>query len=86
MLQGFGFIYRDIFAELGFSITDCTVIMNTGVAVSMMSGIFVGPLLNYYGYRRVAVVGATLMTIGAVVTAYGSNFVYFMITYGLVTC
>ncbi|KRT81779.1 membrane transporter [Oryctes borbonicus] len=59
--------------------------MNSSAAISMFCGIFNGPLLRHFGYRKVALVSACLTTFGVLLTARANSFLQYILTYGLIT-
>ncbi|GJQ72073.1 hypothetical protein Trydic_g3170 [Trypoxylus dichotomus] len=83
--QGFGLIFMDRFSDLGFSASDIALIMNSSAAISMFCGIFNGPLLKRFGYRKIALVSACLTTSGVLLTAQASSFFQYILSYGLIT-
>lgn len=84
-MQGFGLIFKEPFKDLGFTATDTALIMNTSGAFSMFVGILVAPILRRIGYRKVSLMGATLITAGILLTAQATSFTHYMIFYGLIT-
>lgn len=52
----------------------------------VFSGIFSGPLLKQFGYRKVALLGGVLFVSGMYYTAFAENYIQFLISYGMVSC
>lgn len=86
ILQGFGLIFKDRFEDLKFSATQVTLIINCNSFFGMILGIFNGPLITIFGYRKTAVLGTLIFTSGVVYTAFASSFIHFIISYGMITC
>ncbi|XP_052872705.1 uncharacterized protein LOC128278089 [Anopheles cruzii] len=84
VLQSFGLIFRDTFREIGISATKASVIINLASAVGMALGLFNGPLLRKYGFRKLAVAGGTLFSAGLMLTSSAVNFAHFVITYSII--
>ncbi|CAG2061331.1 unnamed protein product [Timema podura] len=85
-LQTFALLYKDKFANIGMSATDSSIIINVNSAFGMGLGLVQGAILNRYGYRKVAIAGSILTFIGVVLTSFGNSFIYFLFTYGFLTC
>lgn len=85
-MQSFGLIYNKKFKDLAFSATDTAIIINTNSAFGMMMGLVNGLLLKHFGYRKIALLAGILVAVGVTSTAFADSFVYFIISYGLVTC
>lgn len=86
LLHGFGLIFKDTFPLYGFNATEGTIIINTNMAFGMILGLINGPLLRIFGYRKMAVVGSLLYTIGVTTTAFARTFPLMMISYGICAC
>ncbi|CAG2058110.1 unnamed protein product [Timema podura] len=67
------------------STTKIAVVANTNIALCLVSGLFLGPLLRRYGHRKVAVLGSLLVFIGMVLTGFASSFLQICFTYGFIT-
>ncbi|KAL0121787.1 hypothetical protein PUN28_006923 [Cardiocondyla obscurior] len=83
ILQGFGLIFKESFAALNLSATDTSVIINVNLAFGMILGLINGPLLKIFGYRKVAMVGSIMYTMGVTLTAFANSFALIIISYGL---
>ncbi|XP_076675731.1 uncharacterized protein LOC143372940 isoform X1 [Andrena cerasifolii] len=83
LLQGFGLIFKDTFPLYGFNATEGTIIINTNIAFGMILGLINGPLLRIFGYRKMAIVGSLLYTIGVTMTAFARTFPLMMLSYGI---
>ena len=86
ILQGFGLIFKDRFENLQFSATQITTIVNCNSFFGMILGIFNGPLITIFGFRKTAILGTLVFTSGVIFTAFASSFLEFIISYGMMTC
>lgn len=86
LIHGFGLIYKETFATLGMKTTYVSVILNVNTSFGMLLGLINGPLLRKYGFRKMALVGGALTTIGIVSTAPAKTFAHFITTYSIITC
>ncbi|XP_050096631.1 uncharacterized protein LOC126578276 [Anopheles aquasalis] len=84
VLQSFGLIFRDTFKEINISATKASVIINLASAVGMALGLFNGPLLRKYGFRKLAVAGGFLFSAGLMLTSSATYFAHFIITYSII--
>ncbi|XP_035789174.1 uncharacterized protein LOC118465260 [Anopheles albimanus] len=84
VLQSFGLIFRDTFNEINISATKASVIINLASAVGMALGLFNGPLLRKYGFRKLAVAGGFLFSAGLMLTSSATYFAHFIITYSII--
>lgn len=51
----------------------------------MLIGLVTGPLLKYFGYRKVALTAGLMFTMGTVLTAFSNSFSSFIINYSILT-
>nr|XP_003702375.1 PREDICTED: uncharacterized protein LOC100881817 isoform X1 [Megachile rotundata] len=86
VLQSFGLIFRDRFAELGISSTQTTTILNINSTVMSCIGLANGPLFRKFSYRQVSFVGALIcavsITILSTTTSFSACLIFFSILYG----
>lgn len=80
-----GLIFKDKFDEMKIPAADLTLIININSALSMALGLINGPLLRYFGYRKISVVAAVLFSIGLMLTALTDSVLGIIITYGVIT-
>lgn len=85
-ILGMGLIFVQVFAESNIPATQKTIITSTNMSFGMAMGLIHGPLLRKFGYRKVALTGATLFAAGILMTALSTKFSHFMICYGIMTC
>ncbi|CAK9818584.1 Monocarboxylate transporter 14 [Anthophora plagiata] len=83
IMQGFLLIFKDTFRIFGFSATEGSIILNTNLAFGMILGLINGPLLRIFGYRKMAVIGSILYSIGVTATAFSRSFPLLLIFYGI---
>lgn len=79
-------IFKESFAELNMNATDTSVIINVNLAFGMMFGMINGALLKTFGYKKVAMAGSIIFTVGIMLTAFANTFSLFIICYGILTC
>lgn len=85
IVQVFGLIFKDCLAELNLNATDISIIINVNLASGMMLGMVNGALLKTFGYKKVAIVGSILHTIGIILTSFANTFSLFIICYGILS-
>ena len=86
VLQCFGLIFRDRFAELGINSSQITTILNINCTVTSCLGLANGPLFRKFSCRQVAFVGALIcaisITILSTMTTFTGSIIFFSILYG----
>ncbi|XP_034189364.2 uncharacterized protein LOC117608408 isoform X1 [Osmia lignaria lignaria] len=86
VLQCFGLIFRDRFAELGINSSQITTILNINCTVTSCLGLANGPLFRKFSCRQVAFVGALVcaisITILSTMTTFTGSIIFFSILYG----
>lgn len=85
-MQSFGLIFNKKFMALEFTATEQAIIINTNASFGMLMGLINGSLLKQYGYRKIAILGGLLVAGGVTLTAFANSFIFFIISYGLITC
>ncbi|XP_032664227.1 uncharacterized protein LOC116840953 isoform X2 [Odontomachus brunneus] len=83
VIQAFGLVFKESFTKLNLTATDTAVIINVNFAFGMLLGVFNGPLLKTYGYRKVSIVGSMLLSLGVTMTAFSNSFTLIILFYGL---
>lgn len=86
MLQGFTLVLKDAFREHDINATDRSVIISVNSAFGMTVGLIHGPLLRNFGYRKIALIGSMIFTLGIISTAFATTSGQFMVTYGVIAC
>lgn len=84
-MQNVGLIFKETFTSLRISHVDRAAILNTNSAATMLTGIINGALLRRFGFRKLSIAAAVLLSTGMTLTAFASSFVGYIITYGFVT-
>ncbi|XP_008192826.2 monocarboxylate transporter 4 [Tribolium castaneum] len=85
LIQCFGLVLKDTFAELNLSATQGSLIINLNGAFGLLTGPVTGVLQKLFGCRRIAFFGGLLLTFGMVLTSFSRSFGSLVVTYGLVT-
>ncbi|KAI4503669.1 hypothetical protein M0802_001072 [Mischocyttarus mexicanus] len=84
VLQGSGLVFKDLFPLLNINGTQSSTIISVNMAFGMILGLTNGPLLEYFGYRKIAIAGSMLYFFGITLTAFATSFTLIIITYGLI--
>ncbi|KAK0073417.1 hypothetical protein PV326_013443, partial [Microctonus aethiopoides] len=71
----FGLIFNDLLIDLKVDSTQTSSVLR----------IFVGPLLNKFSYRSVAIFGSLLSCTGLMLTAFANSISHILITYSILT-
>ncbi|XP_053598138.1 monocarboxylate transporter 12, partial [Microplitis demolitor] len=79
----FGLIFHDLLTDLKIDSTKMSTFPSVFDACANFSGIFVGPLLNKFSFRKVAAVGAVLCCTGLTLTSFANSFTHILITYSI---
>ncbi|XP_063917099.1 monocarboxylate transporter 2-like [Zophobas morio] len=85
LLQCFGLIFKDTFSYLRCTATQGALVVNVNAALGKLIGPITGVLLKVYGCRRIALVPASLLTLGMVLTSFCRSFAFFVVAYGLIS-
>lgn len=64
--------------------TNISMIINLSSVFNMSMGFFTGPLLKYFGYRKVAFSAGLLFSIGIITTAFANTLPHFIFTYSII--
>ncbi|XP_065159545.1 uncharacterized protein [Atheta coriaria] len=80
----FGLLFGDLLADLGVYTTGSALIMSTLDALINFSGLFVGPLIRAFSYRKVSLVGSMLCGIGLIATYPANSMAHILITYSII--
>ncbi|KAH0557790.1 monocarboxylate transporter 12 [Cotesia glomerata] len=79
----FGLIFHDLLTDLKIDSTRMSTFPSVFDACSNFSGILVGPLLNKFSYRKVAVFGSLLCCTGLTLTAFAKSATHIILTYSI---
>lgn len=86
LIAGFGLVFQEAFADTGLTATQGTLIITLNHGIGMLLSFFGGPVLRRFGYRKVAVVGALLISAGLMLTSVASSFWVFILSYSIINC
>lgn len=80
----FGLLFGDKLRDLGVATTGASVIMSTLDATINFSGLFVGPLIKKYSYRKIALMGSLLSALGFTLTFPAESMTHILSTYSII--
>jgi hypothetical protein len=80
----FGLLFGDLLTELGVKTTGAALIMSTLDALINFSGLFVGPLIRAFSYRKVSIVGSALCALGLILTYPANSMAHILATYSII--
>lgn len=77
----FGLLFKNLLKDLGVATTGAALIVSAQDALINFSGLFAGPLIRRYSYRKVAFGGALLVAVGILATAPATSMAHILATY-----
>ncbi|XP_015834478.1 uncharacterized protein LOC658985 isoform X1 [Tribolium castaneum] len=80
----FGLLFGDLLKELKVETTGAALIMSTLDALINFSGLFVGPLIRAFSYRKVSLVGSALCALGLILTYPANSMAHILATYSII--
>lgn len=80
----FGLLFGDLLQDLNVGTTGAALIISMLDIMMNLSGLFVGPLLKEFSYRKVAIVGSLLCSLGLALTASAESMAHILITYSVI--
>lgn len=80
----FGLLFGDLLKDLDVGTTGAAIIMSALDVCMNFSGLFVGPLLKEFSYRKVALVGALLSGLGLALTSPANSMAHILMTYSVI--
>lgn len=80
----FGLLFGDLLHNLDVGTTGAAVIISALDICMNLSGLFVGPLLKEFSYRKVAIVGSLLCAIGLAMTSTAESMAHILTTYSVI--
>lgn len=86
LIAGFGLVFQEAFEETNLTATQGTLVIILNHGIGMLLSFFGGPLLSRFGYRKVAVVGAMLVSSGMILTAFANSFWVFILSFSIINC
>lgn len=79
----FGFLYGARFAELNFTQSQISLILNLSSVFTNLSGWFIGTAVELFSLRKVAIFGSLMISSGVTLSSFASNLSHFILTYGV---
>lgn len=80
----FGLLFGDLLHDLKVGTTGAAIIISMLDIMMNLSGLFVGPLLKEFSYRKVAIVGSLLCALGLALTSTAESMTHILMTYSVV--
>lgn len=80
----FGLLFGDILTGLNVGTTGAAIIISALDVMMNFSGLFVGPLLKEFSYRKVAIAGSLLCAIGLALTSPAQSMGHILATYSVI--
>ncbi|XP_055586142.1 uncharacterized protein LOC129738856 [Uranotaenia lowii] len=80
----FGLLFGDLLNDLQVGTTGAAIIISTLDVMMNFSGLFVGPLLKEFSYRKVAIAGAILCWLGLALTSPATSMGHILATYSVI--
>ncbi|KRT80450.1 membrane transporter [Oryctes borbonicus] len=80
----FGLLFGDLLSDLGVATTGAALIMSTLDALINFSGLFVGPLIRAFSYRKVSLMGSLLCGLGLMATFPARSMTHILATYSII--
>ncbi|CAB3235956.1 unnamed protein product [Arctia plantaginis] len=83
VLQQFGLLFRDKFANLGITSSETTTIINMNSALFSCVGLANGPLFKIFTYRQVSLTGAIIGFVGVMLATFSYNFATYLVSFSI---
>ncbi|XP_016949536.1 uncharacterized protein LOC108024198 [Drosophila biarmipes] len=80
----FGLLFGDTLKDLNVGTTGAAVIISALDVCMNFSGLFVGPLLKEFSYRKVAIAGSLLCGLGLALTSPATSMAHILSTYSVI--
>uniref|UniRef100_A0A182PPC2 Major facilitator superfamily (MFS) profile domain-containing protein n=1 Tax=Anopheles epiroticus TaxID=199890 RepID=A0A182PPC2_9DIPT len=80
----FGLLFGDLLKDMQVGTTGAAIIISALDVMMNFSGLFVGPLLKEFSYRKVAVAGSLLCCMGLALTSPATNMAHILATYSVI--
>jgi MFS transporter, MCT family, solute carrier family 16 (monocarboxylic acid transporters), member 14 len=80
----FGLLFGDLLHDLDVGTTGAAIIISMLDIMMNLSGLFVGPLLKEFSYRKVAIVGSLLCATGLALTSTATSMAHILTTYSVI--
>ncbi|XP_063886780.1 monocarboxylate transporter 13-like isoform X2 [Scylla paramamosain] len=76
----FGMLFSGILLEMGTSTIFISWIYSAGLVISCIIGIFAGPMVGVFGWRKVAMVMAVVNSLAVIISAFATTDVFLFFT------
>lgn len=83
MLSLFSLLYGDALEAMGHKTKGAAIVMSTMLFVTNFGGPIAGAIVNLTSTRFVAVTGACFCTAGIFFSAFSTNIIHLILTYGV---
>ncbi|CAF4854932.1 unnamed protein product [Pieris macdunnoughi] len=83
ILQQFGLLFREKFAQLGITSAETTTIINMNSALTSCVGLANGPVFKTFSYRQVSLTGAIVVFTALLFTTFSYNFTTYLISFSI---
>lgn len=80
----FGLLFGDLLKDLDVGTTGAAIIISALDVMMNFSGLFVGPLLKEFSYRKVALAGSLLCALGLALTSPATSMAHILATYSVI--
>lgn len=80
----FGLLFGDLLTDLQVGTTGAAIIISALDVMMNLSGLFVGPLLKEFSYRKVAIAGSLLCGLGLALTSPATSMPHILATYSVI--
>ncbi|XP_065079895.1 uncharacterized protein LOC135702779 [Ochlerotatus camptorhynchus] len=80
----FGLLFGDLLNDLQVGTTGAAIIISALDVMMNFSGLFVGPLLKEFSYRKVAIAGSLLCWLGLALTSPATSMAHILATYSVI--
>ncbi|XP_026748201.2 monocarboxylate transporter 9-like isoform X1 [Galleria mellonella] len=84
LIAGFALVFQEAFAETNLTATQGSLVIILNHGMGMLLSFFAGPVLQRFGYRKVAVTGALFISAGLMLTSVSSSFWLFILSYSII--
>lgn len=81
----FGLLFGEALHAMGQATTGAALVMNFMSATTNLSGLVTGPIMKYFSYRQVAILGGLLFSIGLLLASAATNITHLILTYSLLS-
>ncbi|CAH1399999.1 unnamed protein product [Nezara viridula] len=79
----FGLLFKDLLSQLRVETTGASLVISTLDGIFNFSGLFVGPLIKKYTYRKIAILGSAISSAAILLTVPANSMPHMIITFGV---